>query len=554
MRISTSKICTPDAGEAGSIQGAGGFVFAARGFPAEPVDGPLSLATSHALDRCMVLALGTRVAARTVAAVLLVAAEALATPADAACPARPRPLCRDLGQTRVKIDAISGDFDWRGTLGPSTTLAEFGQPGSSTALSLCAWDNETLLVSVEIPAAATCGGVACWSSKGQNGLRYRDGDGALRSVELLGSSKARTRIRARGAIAAGAALPIAGRLTVQLLRDDSPICFEGAIPGGENSINDAQKFSAKARMDPATVVPVLPSPGCDGALPSYVAGTSNLDQVLHNGLVRTFRVYVPPSYDDGAATPVVFLLHGGFGSGAQIEASTHMLEVAAAEGVVVISPDGVANPGAIRTWNAGGCCGYAASADVDDVGFLAAALDRVEEELCVDTRRVYATGMSNGAMLSHRLGCDLADRVRAIATVAGTDITTSCSPARPVPELTIHGSADMNVPFVGGTGCGPSGASYRSVPLTLQRWRELDDCSEKPTASYLDADAACTVYGKCAAGNTVESCIVDGGGHQWPGGEPPSVPGIGDCLLGFQSVLYPASARIWEFFAAHPAR
>ncbi|MCB9611537.1 MAG: prolyl oligopeptidase family serine peptidase [Sandaracinus sp.] len=131
------------------------------------------------------------------------------------------------------------------------------------------------------------------------------------------------------------------------------------------------------------------------------------------------------------------------------------------EGFVVVYPDGT---GTIPTWNAGGCCGSAVRDDVNDVGFVAAILDRLEGELCLDRDRVFATGMSNGGMMSHRLGCELSERFAAVAPVAGTLMFDACTPTRPVHVMHVHGSDDGHVPWEGGLGCGPAGVPFTSVP------------------------------------------------------------------------------------------
>ncbi|HEY2775415.1 MAG TPA: PHB depolymerase family esterase [Candidatus Binatia bacterium] len=478
-----------------------------------------------------------------------------AAPARAACPTSPRPLCRDLAQSRLSIDAGSGSFRWKAARGPSTNKIDFGDPRASTSFSVCAWEASTLILAADVLAAASCDGASCWSDSGATGLRYRSDTTPVRSIDLLGSSSNRTRVRVSGTFATGAPLPVAGQVTVQLLRDDSAICFESAVPLASFTSNSAARASAKAAFDATTHVPVLPSSGCSLDPSPYAPGVSTADQLVHDGLTRTFRIYLPPNYDAAAATPVVFLMHGGFGSGAQIESSSHMLDVAAAGGFIVVSPDGYPGAGGVRAWNAGTCCGIAFDQNIDDVGFVAAILDQLESRLCVDARRVYATGMSNGASMSHRLGCDLGNRVRAIATVSGVDMTASCNPVRPLAELTIHGTDDPHAPYDGSNGCGPTGDIYHpSVPVTLARWRERDDCSDTPTSATPDGDAICTAYEKCAPGDEVEACIIDGGGHQWPGGEPPAISGIGNCPFGYQSETFPASQRIWEFFSAHPVR
>lgn len=83
------------------------------------------------------------------------------------------------------------------------------------------------------------------------------------------------------------------------------------------------------------------------------------------------------------------------------------------------------------------------------MGAVAALLDQLEGIACVDPDRVFATGISNEAFLAHRLGCELADRIAAIAPVAGGNLMLVCDPARPVSVLQFHGLADAVVPFEG---------------------------------------------------------------------------------------------------------
>lgn len=206
----------------------------------------------------------------------------------------------------------------------------------------------------------------------------------------------------------------------------------------------------------------------------------------------------------------------------------------------------------MRTWNAGTCCGYAQSTGIDDVGFIDALLDDLEGDLCIDRRRVHATGMSNGGGLSHRLACDLSWRIASVAPVAGTDNTTSCAPTRPVPVMHIHGSADQNAPFAGGVGCGPSGSDNTSVPETMGRWQERDGCPGDSRPRLVGGDGTCETQGRCHNEAEVVLCTIAGGGHTWPGGEPPAIPGIGNCPFGAQSTTFNASARALDFFALHP--
>lgn len=288
--------------------------------------------------------------------------------------------------------------------------------------------------------------------------------------------------------------------------------------------------------------------GCAEGAALYGAGTTTAS-IEHDGLTRTFRVHVPPGVDGSTPVPIVLMFHGGGGSGQQLEnASSQMDQVADREGFITVYPDGT---GSIRTWNGGGCCGSAAASNVDDVGFVDALLDHLGTTTCHDRRRVYASGMSNGAILSHRLGCELADRIAAIAPVSGTDMTASCTPSRPVPTMQIHGTEDGHVPWDGGVGCGPSMASFTSVPTTIDRWRTRNACSSGPTAYFAQGDGQCDAYGACAGAADVVLCAIDGGGHSWPGGAPNV--GVVDCPAdGAQSTTFDASEAIWSFFDAHP--
>jgi len=361
-----------------------------------------------------------------------------------------------------------------------------------------------------------------------------------------------------GIEARGAALPDlprspTGSLTAQIARDDGAICFEAVFDAAHVSRTTAARTSA--RLHARTGTPPLPSLGCGQAVPPYPPGVSTSDALVHDALTRTFRVYLPASYDGSTPMPAVLNFHGGFGSGAQQEASARITELASSAGFIAVSPDGVPDPTfGIRSWNGGGCCGFAMNSNVDDVGFVRALVDRLEASACIDRRCVCAQGMSNGAILSHRLACELADRIRAIGPVAGTNMAATCEPTRPVPVRAIHGSADAFVRFGGGLGCGPGGIAYASVPQTIDGWRGRAGCRDVSVRSVRLGDAVCSGFRGCAAGVDVEQCTVDNGGHVWPGGTAPVLPGIGSCLFGYRSQMFSASQQLWSFYAAHPAR
>lgn len=251
---------------------------------------------------------------------------------------------------------------------------------------------------------------------------------------------------------------------------------------------------------------------------------------------RQVRVHVPASYDPTRPTPLVLNLHGYTGDGLQQSTVSKMLPVSDAHGFIVLHPDGHHSP---RGWNAGVCCGAAATSGTDDTGWLASVLDQAESMLCVDRDRVFATGLSNGGFMSHRLACELSDRIAAIAPVAGV-VGVSCAPSRPVAVMHIHGDADPLIPYGGG---GVNG--NESVATTIERWTTINGCTGAPTQTYQQGDATCVTRSGCTADAEVTLCTIAGGGHQWPGGVS-----IGS-FLGALSDDLDASNAMWAFFAAH---
>ncbi|MGC4121109.1 MAG: hypothetical protein QM765_42335 [Myxococcales bacterium] len=169
----------------------------------------------------------------------------------------------------------------------------------------------------------------------------------------------------------------------------------------------------------------------------------------------------------------------------------------------------------------------------------------------MDERRVFATGMSNGAILSHRLACELSSRIAAIAPVAGTIGVATCTPGRAVPVMEIHGTDDGHVPWTGGTGCGPAGVAFNSVPDTIEGWRTRNGCSATTTTYLQQGDGTCTAYEGCTGATVL--CSIEGGGHSWPGGVPKT--GVVDCPAdGIQSTTFFASEAAWQFFRSNPMR
>ncbi|MBK7944026.1 MAG: phospholipase [Flavobacteriales bacterium] len=175
-----------------------------------------------------------------------------------------------------------------------------------------------------------------------------------------------------------------------------------------------------------------------------------------DGLERTYTLRLPSSYNGSTPMPLVIAMHGGFGSGTQLENQSQLTPKGESEGFILVYPDGYPSPINIRTWNAGGCCGYAMNQNINDVGYISALLDQIIATHNIDTLRIYATGMSNGGFMSYRLACELSDRIAAIAPVSASMTIESCQPVRPVPVISFHSFLDTSVPWQGGIGDGIS--------------------------------------------------------------------------------------------------
>ncbi len=266
--------------------------------------------------------------------------------------------------------------------------------------------------------------------------------------------------------------------------------------------------------------------------------------IFSGGLERRYALFVPPTYTPGKPAPLVLNFHGFTANPESQEWLSAMSKVAEEAGFILATPKGSGNE-EILSWNAGECCGQAVLKNVDDVGFASDMIDQISAEYCVDPARIYATGMSNGAFMCYRLACELADRIAAIAPVAGVTILESCIPSRPVPVISFNGTADLLVWYNGGL--------YESAPRTIARWSMRNGCSRRVKTVYEKGNVRCNAYKNCQGGATVELCTIDGGGHTWPGGRDMSqLPPYTFGLEGETTRDIDASRAMWEFFQKHP--
>jgi polyhydroxybutyrate depolymerase len=270
-----------------------------------------------------------------------------------------------------------------------------------------------------------------------------------------------------------------------------------------------------------------------------------------DGRERSYLIHVPEKYDPQRPTPVVLVFHGA-GTNAQIMVPFCGLSEKADEaGFITVYPNGTGAAGIFLTWNAGGLNPKLAEGKPDDVKFVDALLDQLPSEVNVDPKRVYATGMSNGAMMCYRLAAELSGRIAAIAPVGGTMAIKEAKPARPVPVLHFHGTKDRFVPLDGPRGGTAQFLTFLPVGETIQTWAKLNRCKSEPVVERLEdkADDGMTVTRKTfqpqEGGAEVILVEIDGGGHTWPGREPPIE------LIGKSTEDISANEMIWDFFQRH---
>lgn len=234
------------------------------------------------------------------------------------------------------------------------------------------------------------------------------------------------------------------------------------------------------------------------------------ENIMVGSEAREYILHVPASYDGKTPMPLVIDWHPLFGSASNWRGSSGYAEIGDREGFVTLYPNGIDN-----AWNIGKCCTQ--SRDVDDLGFAKALVERMRSEACIDMKRVYATGVSMGGGMSHFLACNAADVFAAVAPAAFDLLDEDeepCKPARPITVISQRGTADMIVPYQGGPSTPPTTyplpmIHFRGAVGTLQRWAELNHCTDEP----VDAGDGCQTHKQCAGGVEVTLCTTQGGGH-----------------------------------------
>lgn len=257
---------------------------------------------------------------------------------------------------------------------------------------------------------------------------------------------------------------------------------------------------------------------------------------------RKYFLYVPESYDPTAPTPLVISFHGF------AEWPVHQMQIsgwndlADRSGFIVVYPSGTGFP---LRWRTNGASGSQTD-PLLEVTFISELIDQLSSQYNIDPRQIYANGLSNGGGMSFVLSCMLSERIAAFGSVSGAYLLPweACNPARPVPAVIFHGTADQIVPYLGGQS-GPFDQSFPSIPTWVDTLAQHNHCPGETLELPASGDVSGIQYTGCTA--DVMFYTITGGGHSWPGGEP-----IPEWIVGHTTMDINATQVMWEFFQAHP--
>ena len=328
-------------------------------------------------------------------------------------------------------------------------------------------------------------------------------------------------------------------------------CSSSTTGAGPDRTTTSTKPAGNAHAAPegevASADPT-PSSGCGAA----AAAPVSLERRTIAALDRWYLLTVPAAHDGSAPLPLVLDFHG-LSEGAEVHTRTSGLSpYAEAHDFIAVFPNGTGNP---VHWDVN----LDPTAN-EDLVYINALLDQLEAELCVDTSRVYATGLSNGALMSSAIACSISERFAAVAPVAGINAPDGCAPARPMPVLAFHGTEDPILLFNGGVGSRlgsvlgggtpdttplpEADLNGEGYPANAAAWAARNGCAKAST----DTKPTPTVIERtwdCPEGAVVVFDILVGGGHSWPGSE--FMESIG-AIVGPTDMSIDGTDRIWRFF------
>ena len=301
--------------------------------------------------------------------------------------------------------------------------------------------------------------------------------------------------------------------------------------------------------------------GCTASLPKgHPTGPKtykNSMDIRIMGARRSYLVHIPSGYNPQNSLPLVVVIHGAFDTAQGMEKFSGFSDLADRENFIVMYPNGMGILGFFQHWNAGHCCGKAASDHVDDVGFVAAAIEDVSARLKIDTDRIYMVGFSNGGMLTYRFAAERGDLLAAFAPLAASIGGKPSDeepewripdPIRPLSMITFHGLADDDITYEGGVSRHRGGTrTFWPVEKSVEFWVRHNGCNPQAASTDLNSGRVhIKSWGVCRNDTEVVLYLIENWGHVWPGKYFTADLAADDPLKNFD-----AAEIIWDFFKSH---
>ncbi len=282
--------------------------------------------------------------------------------------------------------------------------------------------------------------------------------------------------------------------------------------------------------------------------------SAQAETINHDGRERSYLLDVPAGLTGPA--PVIFVLHGGGGSGQRTRRMTGLHEAGAEHGFVTVYPQGVANH-----WNDARRSAVVIEKQgmggADDVGFLRAVAARLVADGIADPARIHALGLSNGGMMTFRLACEAADVFAAFVPVIANlpeNAEPDCQPSRPLSMMVMNGTADRLIHWEGGRVAGMfPGDRGRTLGThrTMEVFGALNGCDEVRRVTPVDIGFDPVVsldlhrFTGCRDGADLRLYAFSGMGHRWPGAYPLSERA--EALMGPAPRNFPMNREVWSF-------
>lgn len=281
---------------------------------------------------------------------------------------------------------------------------------------------------------------------------------------------------------------------------------------------------------------------------SDIQASDEKKSIIVGGIERTYIMHLPAGYQKSNSYPLIFVLHGGTANAENAMRMSQMSPKADQEGFIVVYPNGTGKfEDKFLHWNDGSERSDKEVNSVDDVAFFQQLISYLESNYQVDPKRIYATCLSNGAIMTYRLGVELSDKLAAIAPVSGALNYDKSLPIYPVSVIIFHGTADKYVPYDGGVGKSSGGQRQdKSVAYAVDFWVKHDGCNPTPVKTE-QGNIIKEEYSGGKAGSEVVLYTIKNGGHAWPGGKA----GIRYGNVDEPTQEISAIDLIWEFFKKH---